>query len=229
MYEELESNLCVLYGSDLSRSMLCDMSDSPYIPLCCPQSRCATSLLVPGRLLCICKGQNWWPRDPRQRWCLWGFVARHTKWCHCVLWGISCIFEGLGLSYIWDMGISQRMNLCQSSLMAFAIFLCGIKNRNCCASAILIITEEGKVWGSGRKLKAMRNMNLRWEIWEIMRNIILTNFRVQKAVIFGFSLLIFISVGQQFSGCMTDESTEEHEKFVQNSWYHWTSWAFWDM
>lgn len=110
------------------------------------QSCCATSLLVPDRVSCIYKGQNWWwSRDLRQRLCLWGFVAWHTKWCHCVLWGICCIFEGLGLSYIWDMGISQMMNLCQSSLVAFAAFLCGIKNPNCCASAVLIITEGGKV------------------------------------------------------------------------------------
>ena len=43
------------------------------------------------------------------------------------------------------MDISQRVNLCQTSLIVSVMFLCGVKNSNCCARAILIIAEGGKV------------------------------------------------------------------------------------
>lgn len=37
------------------------------------------------------------------------------------------------------------VNLCQTSLIASVIFLCGVKNPNCCTSAILVLAEESKV------------------------------------------------------------------------------------
>lgn len=129
-------------GGDLLWSVLCDMSDFPYVPACCPLILLCYIIASPDGISCIYRGQKWWPRHLRQRLTLLVSVGCCHRANKMMSWCSKDYVEnwGLGLSYIWSVGISQRMNLCQPLLTA-----CRFKNPNSYAKPVLIITEEGKV------------------------------------------------------------------------------------